>query len=378
MIGINKKNWPLYAVLVLYLAISVIMSFTPFSKIYIDVLNPLILIAIALFFYFFTRDYHNRNHNKYGKMQNVIIVIIAYCLIYYLSGLVFGFAKNSYSLSWKGIISNFYSFFTIAVLEEYLRHKLAISNKKASLFLITSLFVLLNIDFKYLFGITAWSDLILYVFSNIVPLIILNITLTYLAIRVNFTSHLLYRLVITAIMLFSPIIPNHEWIITNLLYLLVLAFVVSSVDYLVIREDKRTRKRELRSEKSVWALYLFTALFILFMIGVFKYQPIAIMSDSMYDYFARGDAVIIEKLDSDEIHKLEVGDVIYYHHENTYITHRIIDVEDDGSTYIFHTKGDNNELMDDWEVYEEDIAGIIRVRLKYLGWPSVWLYELMK
>ena len=46
-------------------------------------------------------------------------------------------------------------------------------------------------------------------------------------------------------------------------------------------------------------------------------------------------------------------------------------------SYIFYTKGDNNEFVDNWEVYEDDIIGVVKFRIKYLGWPSVLLNDLL-
>ena len=374
----NKRILPLYIILFIYFVINTFIKFTSLSKIYISIINPLFLLLIAILTYFLTIGYRNRTRNKYLKRQNVLIIVIGYILIYYLSGIAFGFLKNGYSLSLNGIISNFISFFTIVIFEEYIRYRLiASTKKKINLYLITLIFILINIDFHYLVDINNSISVLQYVFEGIVPVIILNITLTYLAYRVSFTASLLYRGILTAITLFSPIIPNHEWILTNFLYLMVLMFLIISIDYLTLLDDKRTRKRELKNEKSSWGFFAVALLFILFVIGVFKYQPIAIMSNSMYDYFSRGDAVVIEKLNEKEKANIEIGDIIHYKHGGTYITHRVIYKENRNGSYVFFTKGDNNEIADDWEVYESDINGIIRFKIKYLGWPSVWLAELL-
>ena len=381
MIGMrdtSKRLLPLYVTLIIYLLINTFIMFTSLNKIYITIINPLFLLLIAILTHFLTTGFRNRNRNKYSKRQNVLIIVIGYCLIYYLSGLFFGFVKNSYSLSIWGIISNFISFFTIVIFQEFIRYKLvSVTKKKYVLYLITLLFIMIDVDFHYLVNIDSSVMMFRYVLESVVPIVILNITLTYLAYRVSLTATLLYRGVLTAITLFSPILPNHEWIVTNFLYLMMLMFLVISIDYLTMLDDRRTRKRELRSEKSSWGFFALALLFILFVIGVFKYQPIAIMSDSMYDYFARGDAVVIEKLNADEKKNIKVGDILHYRHENTYITHRVIKIEERDGSYVFFTKGDNNDDPDNWEVYESDINGIIRFRIKYVGWPSVWLYELL-
>ena len=44
----------------------------------------------------------------------------------------------------------------------------------------------------------------------------------------------------------------------------------------------------------------------------------------------------------------------------------------------FTTKGDNLKSNDPLKVKEEQIIGIIKFTIPKLGYPSVWLYELLK
>lgn len=374
----SKRILPLYVVLIMYLIINTLFRFTHYKKIYVFVINPLLLFLISLLTYFFTKDFRNRNKNKYSKRQNVIIIVISYCLIYYLSGLIFGFFKNSYSLTINGIISNFFSFFVIAILQEYIRYRVVnLSKSRFSLVFITLILILMDINLVYLLGISNKTMMFQYFLESVLPIVILNITLTYMVCNIDFLSSLLYRCVVVGISLFSPIIPRHEWIITNFLYFMILLATMYSVDSLLVLEDKRTRKRERQHDKIFWPLFVVAFLFILFVIGIFKYQPIAIMSNSMEDYFSRGDVVIIEKMKDGDL-DIEKGNVIYYNHNNNYITHRVVDIQKRNNTCIYYTKGDNNDNVDPWEVSANEVKGIVRLKIKYLGWLSVWLYELLQ
>ena len=53
--------------------------------------------------------------------------------------------------------------------------------------------------------------------------------------------------------------------------------------------------------------------------------------------------------------------------------HRVIEVNDN----TFKTKGDNNDEEDAWVVNKKDIIGITKVRIPLLGYPTVWLNELL-
>ena len=96
----------------------------------------------------------------------------------------------------------------------------------------------------------------------------------------------------------------------------------------------------------------------------------------MKNAFDRGDIVIVEKINSCD--NLKRGDIIYYKNNNEYIVHRIVSIDYLNNKYIIKTQGDNNLEIDDWDVKEENIEGIIRGNVKYLGWPSIIISELFR
>ena len=102
------------------------------------------------------------------------------------------------------------------------------------------------------------------------------------------------------------------------------------------------------------------------------------MSNSMVPYFTRGYVVIVKKLNKDEIKKLQVGDILEYQLDKSMILHRIKEIETDSEgNMLFTTKGDNNDFPDVEKVKEEQIVGIIKFKIPYLGYPSVWFSELL-
>jgi len=375
----NKRLIPIYILLFIYFIISFFISFTT-SKLFLY-LSPLLLLFISLVTYYITKGFNIRNRNKYTKNQNVIIIIISYCIIYYLSGLVFGFLKSGYSLSISGIISNFIAYFSVVLLKEYIRYRMIFTTKKkTNLILITGLFVLLDIEFNSLFRINSSISGFEYLFKDLVPIIITNITSSYLIYRIGSLPNYIYRGILSGIVLFSPIIPNLNWLVNNLFLLILLIILVFSIDYLVDLEEKRIRKRKIKQGNTLGTYCLFgiTVIFVLFVVGIFKYQPIAILSNSMKGSFSKGDAVVVEKIDKDDLSRIKKDDVIYYKYDGRYITHRVIEIEEVNGSYIFYTKGDNNLTNDEWKVHDYMVEGIICFSVKYVGWPSVWLNSLVK
>ena len=63
-----------------------------------------------------------------------------------------------------------------------------------------------------------------------------------------------------------------------------------------------------------------------------------------------------------------------YKDDKVLVTHRIISETANG--YI--TKGDANESVDNWIVTQSDIIGVVKKKIKFIAWPSVWLSETFK
>ena len=101
------------------------------------------------------------------------------------------------------------------------------------------------------------------------------------------------------------------------------------------------------------------------------YTPMTVLSDSMSPTFNAGDLIIIKKIEPAEISNLKVGDIITFHTiiENEYAlnTHRIVEIENPGSSPRFITKGDNNSIEDQRNVIVGDVVGKYVSRIPLMG-----------
>ena len=111
------------------------------------------------------------------------------------------------------------------------------------------------------------------------------------------------------------------------------------------------------------------------MVGVFEYEPITILSNSMSPVLEKGDVVIYKKLNEDEIKDLEINSIILYRAQDRNIMHRIVYKTGEGENTKFETKGDNNNKSDAKLVQIGQIKGKYVCHIKYIGYLSVWLYD---
>lgn len=320
-----------------------------------------------------------RNYHKEFS-QTVFIISIIYFIIYYILGLIIGYSYNVYSTSFIGILRNIVVIVVPLLFREEVRSRfLFLNKKKFGIFFITLLFIVLELFSSTFFTYSNNEELFINFFSVFLPIVLENILLTYLAyIGIRSTVYA-YFIPMLISRYFIPITLDVDWFFALLfqLILVVVIFYVSFNEYLW----KEKRIYSYKTNKTNSVVYLFGVVLIvsfgLFVAGVFKYRPVAILTYSMEPIFTRGDAVIVEKLDDDEKNKLKKGDIIQYQVDKTVVVHRIIKVKKEDNKKVYILKGDNNNAKDPKPVYMEQIMGKVLFSIPKVGYPSVWLSEFL-
>lgn len=100
-----------------------------------------------------------------------------------------------------------------------------------------------------------------------------------------------------------------------------------------------------------------------------KYMPLSVQTNSMEKTIYEGDFIIMEECDTSTLQK---GDIIAYfatEQDQTIIkTHRIVEINKNGSSVSFITRGDNNEVDDYVPAFPGDVIGKWNgVRIAYVG-----------
>lgn len=86
--------------------------------------------------------------------------------------------------------------------------------------------------------------------------------------------------------------------------------------------------------------------------NTFGFQVSEVISESMVPVLKVGDHQICKITNFDKVKK---GDIILYEYGDLVIVHRVFQKVDNGSEKYLITKGDNNDDIDPWRVYPEDI-----------------------
>ena len=109
-------------------------------------------------------------------------------------------------------------------------------------------------------------------------------------------------------------------------------------------------------------------------VRVFAITPFKVLTGSMEPDYPVGSMIYIKN--NVDVRSLKIGDVITFSFNNSYATHRIVDIRDsieDQGTLEFQTKGDANNLTDGEWVKENDIEGKVLFSIPKFGFIANYI-----
>lgn len=382
MRAMNKKITFLYLLVIAYLIVRILSANYSFINI-TNELNVGIWGGLFLLGLFFTRRDYNRYIDQYDKVQTTFIVVVAYLMFNFALGLFVGYQYNAYSMTPRGLLHNTIMFMPIILFQEYIRQVLvSYSNGKSKwMVLITIIFILVNINFNSILNDFRNAETAFkFLCSDIIPLVAQNFVFTYLAYISSCKPVVVYRMLTTAVSIYLPILPNINWFYRGLFGILVPIALYIIINYSQLKLERKLSWREEKKSKPITYVPTLVIMFLVvgFVVGLFKYQPVAVISDSMLPIFARGDMIVVEKVEKDNLSTLKKGDIIKFMADGYFIIHRIHEIEETDEGLLFTTKGDNNNAPDSKKVKPEQIEGIYKFHVKFVGFPSVWLSEALR
>ena len=104
------------------------------------------------------------------------------------------------------------------------------------------------------------------------------------------------------------------------------------------------------------------------------YKPLIVLSGSMEPVFNPGDMVLVKEIEPD---KLQMNDIIAFRRGESVITHRIKGIAQGAGGKEFTTKGDNNNVEDNFKVTPDMVEGIYLLRIVKIGNAAMFLQTPM-
>lgn len=323
-----------------------------------------------------------RDRHRFTKdiIFDVIIFLLSFFLIYYLFGVVIGFARTDNYYNTNGFITFIIPIILTTILKEFLRYQVVMKSEGNKILTILTciMFIFLDVTNPIFYnGFVTKYDTFIFFALTLLPAISTNIVCTYLSYKVGYKPNLLYLLVINLYQYLLPIVPNpNEYLVSLIRFLLpiLLGYKLSGFFKLTIDEEVE-RNYKKTSPIPLIITTIIVIVLVYFTSGYFHYYAVAIASGSMEKVISKGDIVIIEKLDK-KYEELEKGQIIAYTYHGVLVVHRIVNIIEEGGKYYVYTKGDANPKEDNYVVEQDTIMGTVKAVVPYVGLPTVWLNEM--
>ena len=369
-IDVDRKK--LYAVSVVYLCVLLLLCFVPdavFGSMALAAVSVALCVAVALLV-------KKRSILSLVRKQVALVAFAAAAMaiaLYYMSGLHFGFYKTfvNGSYIWKFVLP----YAVVIVSSEIMRSIFLMQKSKAVNVLTYVSFLVL--DFLMLSGnnlFHSYSQFMDVIGMVIFPALTANVLYVYMSKKHGSLPCIAYKLPMT---LYPYVIPYESQMSDSLtsflkvlLPLLVLFFISALYE----------RRGFVVSRKVTAVQNVITVAFVAIMLGVvlliscqFKHGLLVIATGSMAGELNVGDAIIYEQYDDQPIIK---GQVIVFKQDKSTIIHRVVDIEHINGEVRYYTQGDANENVDSGYITRADIIGVINLKIKYIGMPTIWLRSL--
>lgn len=337
-----------------------------------------LLLSIVLFKIFFGLG---RDRHRYTKdvILDLVIFLLAFFMLYYLFGLVIGFARIDNYYTFLGFKTFVIPVTLVIILKEFLRYFMLERVHGSKILIIVTYIIFLFLDVSdaiYYNDFSTGYETFIFIALSLLPAMTANLAATYVSKKTGYKPVILYLLVTRLYLYLFPIVPNpNEYLVSIVNLVLPIIWLYRVYVFFDKEKDEHlTRKYNKKNILGIIIPSVVIVILVYFTSGYFRYYAVAIASGSMMPTIKKGDVVVVEKIE-DRYERLEKGDVLAFKYNNIVIVHRIIDIIEEDGEYFFYTKGDANNNQDDYAIEQNDVVGVVRFKVPYAGLPTVWLNE---
>ncbi|GAB1475408.1 hypothetical protein MASR2M70_02400 [Bacillota bacterium] len=299
-----------------------------------------------------------------------------------LLGTVLGEIGGSpYDLSAGGIFGNLFFVLPALAARETVRSYVLCtycSKRNIKAFtLITLAMTVFSINFTKLSMVSSFEAWSIFFATEAGPKLSQSIILSYLGFYGGPIAAILYIWGLEVFHWISPVLSSLNWLAEGAAGILI---PIGCVIFLTGKYESK-RKAFMAEKRQKWGtagwslIAAFSIGLLWFVVGVFPIVPSVIATGSMEPLIYPGDVILLRQTRTeDQVRSLAAGDIIQFNRDNIRITHRIVEVLDDGIGNIeFRTKGDNNSGEDSRLVHPNDVTGTLIDVIPKIGYPTLLL-----
>ncbi len=354
-----------------------ILSFTLFvSKIYSRIILACLLTVCTVL----TSSLLKKRNivSVYAKKVNIMITFFAiiYLAGFYLMGLHFGYYRPAITFGYTTLIEHIIPIAIIILSSEMLRNILLAQNTKLTKPITYILMVIIDLlIYANIYSADTYTEIIEVIGFALFASLSCNLLYNYISIRFGVIGNIIFRLITILYAYIIPLIPNVYVFFRSILRMIYPYIMYLVIEYAFSKERKAVAFETKRNKVIANTIVLIIIAIMVMLISCqFKFGILVIGTGSMTGTINVGDAILYEKYDGE---KIEVGDVIIFVQKEVQVVHRVVEIKNVNGEKRYITKGDANQDRDEGYIIENDIFGTTKLRIPYIGYPTVWIRDIL-
>lgn len=371
-----KRNRIIY-----YLVVLILLAVLITALFVSNIVNRKVLSVILIIFSLICRTFIKKKKSfSYHKDQVFYLMLgfsIIYMVVFYLMGLYFGFYKSPTPFCLNTIFNYIIPLCIIIFTTEYIRKKIVIQKGKILWTLLFICMVLIDIIvYIGVYNLNNLDDFLAVIGFIIFASMSCNLLYNYITIRYGSKPVIVYRLITTLYVYCIPLIPNIYIFFRSFLRMLYPYLIYVVLEYTYSKTNLATAYKDRKKNFTANTVTIIIMTILIMLISCrFRYGLLVIGSGSMTGSIDKGDVIFFEKYKHQD---LEIGQVIVFNKDGVDTVHRIVDIETVNREYHLITKGDANQKIDDGYIKVSDIKGLTYFKIKYIGYPTIWVRDIFK
>ena len=301
-----------------------------------------------------------------------ILIIVTYFFAIYMLGFYTGFLENPYSLSPYYICYNLGTVIIISVFIELFRYLMIDINKGNRIIYNLTTIIIILFEISLAFTIVDFNnsdELYKAIVTLAIPIIIKNISFSYISSRTGFKPLILYRLGLDLYIYLFPITPDlGDFLYTTIN--IILPFILYYLTYIYYKQDSDEVNYNTNNKSYTFPIVVIIIVVVFLSTSLYLKQNNLMLKLCNNDYgteLKRGDIVIVNK--DYNIRNLEEGKVIGYKLDNKVYFYEIVEKDEDSTEFV---------VKDDEIIEREDIIGIANFRIPYIAYPIRYILDFLR
>ena len=341
------------------------------------VVAAVILVPFAVAASLLVKKRGSLSINKREVLMMMAIIAVLYVICKEMTGIYFGFYKNPYFVTSKRFLSVVLPTIVIIIAIEWIRYViLAQKMKSASVLTYLSCIVTDILIYSNFSGITSFNRFMDLVGLTLFPALSANVLYHFVSKRYGMIPNVVFRCITMLYINFIPVSSGMSDALDSCIGIITPIAFLALVSAMFDKKTKRTKRKNLTVEVISTALALAIVISVTMLISCqFRYGALVIATESMTGEINKGDVIVYERY---EQQALREGQVIVFAKDNVKIVHRVVRIENINGETRYYTKGDANPDEDYGYRLSSDIVGLTDVKVAYIGFPTLWIRELLE